>query len=219
MADQIDYFKKQYQVIVAGSRAQGKSGDGKIRLTYEQITDDWAVLLDQLHVDSAYIVGWSDGGIESLLMAIRHPKKVKMMAIMEANLQPDSTAVYPWAIKMVQLTEHYLDSMIAKRDTLNNFIPYKKLNDLLRKQLHISLTQIHTIQAATLVMAGDKDIIKEAHTLQIYQNLKKAWLCIFPGATLMVPQTAPELFNDAVERFFSEPYHRPDSKDLFTGKE
>jgi pimeloyl-ACP methyl ester carboxylesterase len=98
MANQIEYFKTKYKIIVADSRAQGKSSDTKARLTYEQITDDWAALLDQLHIDSAYFIGWSDGGIECLLMAIRHPDKVKMMAIMGANLQPDSSAVYDWLL-------------------------------------------------------------------------------------------------------------------------
>src|SRR6478736_5730639 len=51
MANQIEYFKTKYQVIVADSRAQGKSQDGPGRLTYEQITDDWAALLDLLKID------------------------------------------------------------------------------------------------------------------------------------------------------------------------
>ena len=215
MANQIEYFKTKYKIIVADSRAQGKSGDSKGRLTYEQITDDWAALLDQLHIDSAYFIGWSDGGIESLLMAIRHPEKVKMMAIMGANLQPDSSAVYPWAVKWVKNTAAIIDSMIAKKDTTQNYAQGKKLFDLLGKQPNISLADVHKIQAPTLVMGGDKDVIKEAHTLQIYQNIKKSWLCIFPGGTHMMPETDPELFNATVDRFFSKPYYRPDTKAIF----
>ncbi len=219
MANQIEYFKSKYKIIVADSRAQGKSSDSKARLTYEQITDDWAALLGQLHIDSAYFIGWSDGGIESLLMAIRHPNKVRMMAIMGANLQPDSSAVYNWAVKWVQQTAAYTDSMIAKKDTAYNYAQAKKLFDLLGNQPHIPLADVQRIKAPTLVMSGDKDVIKEAHTLQIYQNLQKAWLCIFPGATHMIPETDPDLFNATVEKFFSKPYYRPDTKELFGIKE
>lgn len=215
MANQIEYFKTKYKIIVADSRAQGKSEEGKGRLTYEQITDDWSALLDQLHIDSAYFIGWSDGGIESLLMAIRHPNKVKMMAIMGANLQPDSSAVYPWAVKWVKKNAALTDSMIAKKDTAYNYALIKKLFDLLGNQPHISLAEVQKIQAPTLVMGGDKDVIKEAHTMQIYQNLQKAWLCIFPGATHMIPETDPEIFNPTVEKFFSKPYYRPDTKTFF----
>jgi len=215
MANQVEYFKSKYKIIVADSRAQGKSGDTKDRLTYEQITDDWAALLDQLHIDSAYFIGWSDGGIESLLMAIRHPRKVRMMAVMGANLQPDSSAVYPWAVKWVQETAAFTDSMIVKKDTAYNYAVIKKLFGLLGQQPNISLADVQKIKAPTLVLAGDKDVIKEAHSLLIYQNLQKAWLCIFPGGTHMMPETDPELFNATVEKFFDKPYHRPDTKTLF----
>jgi pimeloyl-ACP methyl ester carboxylesterase len=215
MANQIDYFKTKYKIIVADSRAMGKSEEGTGRLTYEQITDDWAALLDELKIDSAYFIGWSDGGIESLMMGIRHPKKVKMMAVMGANLQPDSNAVYDWAVKWVRKTAAYTDSMIAKKDTAYNYRVIKKYFDLLGNQPHISLAQVQSIKAPTLVLGGDKDVIKEAHTLQIYQNLQKAWLCIFPGGTHMMPETDPELFNATVERFFSKPYYRPDTKTYF----
>jgi pimeloyl-ACP methyl ester carboxylesterase len=46
-------------------------------LSYEMMADDYAALLDAMKIDSAYVVGWSDGGINGLLMAIRHPEKVK----------------------------------------------------------------------------------------------------------------------------------------------
>ncbi|MBK7434955.1 MAG: alpha/beta hydrolase [Chitinophagaceae bacterium] len=215
MSNQIEYFKTKYRVIVADSRAQGRSGDGKGRLTYEQITDDWSAMLQSLKVDSAYFIGWSDGGIVSLLMGIRHPEKVKMMAVMGANLQPDSSAVYPWAVRWVKETDRFMDSMIAKKDTAYNYPLIKKYFDLLGNQPHISLAEVRSIQAPTLVLAGDKDVILEQHTLQIYQNLPKAWLCIFPGGTHMMPETDPELFNITVEKFFSKPYHRPDTKTFF----
>ena len=141
------------------------------------------------------------------------------MAIMGANLQPDNSAVYDWAIKMVQQSDKFLDSMIAKKDTTYNYGLYKKLNDLLGKQPHISLAQVQSITAPALVLAGDKDVIKEEHTLQIYQNLKKAWLCIFPGATHMIPESDPDIFNPVVARFFSQPYTRPDTKLVFGVKD
>ena len=84
---------KKYKVIIADSRAQGKSTDKGDSLTYEMMADDYAALLDAMKIDSAYVIGWSDGGINGLLLAIRHPKKVKKLATTGANLVPDTTAV------------------------------------------------------------------------------------------------------------------------------
>jgi homoserine acetyltransferase len=61
------------------------------------MADDYAALLDAMKIDSAYIVGWSDGGINGLLMAIRHPEKVKKAGNYRSKSRPDTTAV-PQAI-------------------------------------------------------------------------------------------------------------------------
>src|SRR5579872_967112 len=98
----IPYFSGKYRVIIADSRAQGKSADAGDSLTYEMMADDYSALLDQLHVDSADVIGWSDGGIDGLLLAIRHPEKVKKLAVTGANLWPDSTAVFQEVWDMVR---------------------------------------------------------------------------------------------------------------------
>jgi pimeloyl-ACP methyl ester carboxylesterase len=91
----IPYFSKKYMVIVADSRAQGKSVDGRDSLSFEMMADDFAALLDAMHVKSSYVIGWSDGGINALLLAMRHPEKVIKLASTGANLWPDSTALIP----------------------------------------------------------------------------------------------------------------------------
>jgi pimeloyl-ACP methyl ester carboxylesterase len=93
---QIPYFAKKYQVILADSRAQGKSNNDKDTLSYEMMSDDLNALMDQLKIKNANVIGWSDGGIEGLLLAMRNPDKVKMLAVTGANLWPDTTAVDPY---------------------------------------------------------------------------------------------------------------------------
>src|ERR1700676_1505990 len=92
----IPFFSRYYRVIAVDSRAHGNSKDPADSLTFEMMADDFNALLDSLHVDSCYVIGWSDGGINGLLLAIRHPDKVKKLAITGANLTPDTTAVDPW---------------------------------------------------------------------------------------------------------------------------
>ena len=59
------------------------------------MADDLNALLDTLRLDSCYVIGWSDGGINGLLLAIRHPKKVKKLAVTGANLWNDTSAIDP----------------------------------------------------------------------------------------------------------------------------
>jgi pimeloyl-ACP methyl ester carboxylesterase len=150
-----------------------------------------------------------------LLLAIRHPDKVAKLAIMGANLEPEGA--YEWAQTWVSQQQKTVDAMLAKHDTSQPWAVQKQYLDLLGKQPHIPLVKLKTISAPTLVMAGDRDVIRDEHTLQIFHALPKAHLCIFPGATHMIAWQNAELFNRTVEKFFRELFTRPDTKDLFLG--
>jgi pimeloyl-ACP methyl ester carboxylesterase len=212
MGYQIKFFARKYTVIAADSRGHGQSGPGAGRLTYEQIADDLNVLLDRLGLKSVYVLGWSDGGIVGLLLAIHHPDKVGKLAIMGANLDPKGA--YDWAFELANGKLKEIDAMIAKGDTSQPWARLKQYFDLLATQPNIPLESLKRVTAPTLVMAGDKDVIRDEHTLDIFHQLPKAHLAIFPGATHMIPWQDPELFNRTVDTFFAKPFARPDTKEL-----
>ena len=95
MAAQIEFFKTHRKVVAMDSRDHGRSSDSAGPITYEKMTDDLAALIDHLEGGPVDVVGWSDGGIEALLLGIRHPDKVKKLVAMAANLNPSTTALYP----------------------------------------------------------------------------------------------------------------------------
>ncbi|HSP88359.1 MAG TPA: alpha/beta hydrolase [Ignavibacteriaceae bacterium] len=206
MSNQIAYFKDNYKIIAADSREHGKSSGDNERLTYEKMAMDLVMLLDRLNIDSAFVVGWSDGGIIGLLMAINFPEKVKKLAICGANIEPDTSAVYSWTIDWLNEMNQKIDENIQKKDTTENWSLLKKYFDLLTNQPHIPLEDLKRIEAPTLVMSGDRDIIREKHTFKIYKNIPNSSLCIFPTSTHSVPLDDPDLFNWIVERFFNEEF-------------
>lgn len=200
---QIPYFSEKYKVIIADSRAQGKSTDIGDSLTYEMMADDYAALLDAMKIDSAYVIGWSDGGINGLLLAMRHPEKVKKLATTGANLVPDTTAVPQEIWDMVTPTLSMLKSKANKNEKEKSAL---KLYRLLVEQPHISLTDLQTIKCPVLVIGGDHDVIKEGHTMLIYKNIPKAYLWILPASGHSTPVVYKDDFNKVVDRFFSTPY-------------
>jgi pimeloyl-ACP methyl ester carboxylesterase len=200
---QVPYFAEKYKVIIADSRAQGKSYDIKDSLTYEMMADDYAALLDSLKTDSAYVIGWSDGGINGLLLSIRHPEKVKKLAVTGANLVPDTTAVPQQIWDLVSPSYNGLKA----KENKNPFekASYKLLR-LLVEQPHIPLSDLQKIQCPTLVIGGDHDVIKEEHTMLIYKNIPRAYLWILPASGHSTPIIYHEDFNKTVERFFMNSY-------------
>jgi len=200
---QIPYFDKKYKVIIADSRAQGNSTDKGDSLTYEMMADDYSALLDAMKIDSAYVIGWSDGGINALLLAIRHPEKVKKLASTGANLAPDTTAVPK------EVWDIALPTYIALKEKTSKTAQEKneyKLMRLLAEQPHIPLTDLQKISCPSLIIGGDHDVIKEEHTMLIYKNIPKAYLWILPGSGHSTPVFYKDDFNKVVDRFFSTPY-------------
>ena len=201
---QIPYFAKSYKVILADSRAQGKSADPGDSLSYEMMTDDLNALLDTLHLDSCNVIGWSDGGINGLLLAMRHPEKVKKLAVTGANLWPDSSAVdpfiYNWGIG-------YNDSLMKMKITpkVKND---RKLAHLLSYEPHIRTEQLKQIKCPTLVIGGDHDVLLPKHTLLIAASIAKSYLWILPNSGHSTPIYYKDQFNETVGNFFAMPYRK-----------
>ncbi|MET3025369.1 alpha/beta hydrolase [Flavobacterium sp. UW10123] len=211
MGNQIDYFKSKYRVIAVDSRGQGKSELKTDSLTYVQITKDMEGLVNHLKLDSISVIGWSDGGIVGLQMGISGKSKIKKIVTMGANLRPDSTAVNSYAIKDIQGMRKMVISKIKEKDTSENWNLLKQLSGLLVDQPNIPTKDLSKIKAKVLVVAGDRDIIRNEHTVEIFENLSKAQLCILPGETHFAPASNPEVFNAVANKFLSEPFKRPDS--------
>jgi pimeloyl-ACP methyl ester carboxylesterase len=203
---QIPEFSKNYEVILADNRAQGKSIDNGDSLSYEMMADDLNALLDSLHLDSCYIIGWSDGGINGLLLAIRHPGKVKKLAITGANLWPDTSAVDPFAYNLAM---NYNKELAAKTQT-DSIKNERKLAHLLSYEPHIRLEQLHNIKCPTLVIGGDHDIILPQHTMLIAQNITNSYLWIIPNSGHSTPIFKRDQFNKVVSDFFKTPYRTID---------
>ena len=202
---QIPYFMQKYKVIIADSRAQGKSIDLGDSLSYEMMADDYAALLTEMKIDSADVIGWSDGGINGLLLAIRHPEKVKKLAVTGANLGPDETAVNQDVEDMI--TPSY--NMIKNKTNKSAMEKAQwKLLRLLVEQPHIPLADLNSIKCPSLIIGGDHDILKPAHTLLIFQNIPNAYLWILPNSGHSTPIVYKDDFNKNVDTFFSSPYRK-----------
>lgn len=210
--NQIPFFAQHYKVIAADSRAQGKSHDAGDSISYEMMTDDLNALLDSLHEDSCYVVGWSDGGIEGLMLAIRHPDKVKKLAVTGANLTPDTSAVDAF---IYNITMQYNDSLskVPQTPAIKN---ERKLAHLLSYEPHISLESLHTIKCPALIIGGDHDVLLPKHTMLIADNIEKSYLWILPNSGHGTPAYKyKDLFNQTVYEFFKTPYKKIEGVDRF----
>ncbi|MBE9584309.1 alpha/beta hydrolase [Mucilaginibacter sp. JRF] len=213
---QIPYFAKNYQVIVADSRAQGKSVDTSDSLSYEMMADDLNALLDTLHLKSVNVFGWSDGGINALLLSLRHPDKVKKLALTGANLRPDTTAVDPQVYSMAMGWNRQIqDSLKLMKPPSAQLKNTAKVMHLLSYQPNIPASALHKINCPVLVIAGDHDVIKNSHTLEIAENIPNSYLWIIPNAGHATPIYKKDWFNNTLSDFFKKPYRKIEGEARF----
>ncbi len=212
---QIQRFSRSHRVIVTDSRAHGKSGDGEGALTYEQMAEDIAGVLEAARIGPVDIIGQSDGAILGLLLAIRHPKAVKKLVASGPNLRPDAEVLAGWFIPSTKQAVDTADAMLAKGDRSEAWQRIKRRNELMLNEPHISVASLRSIQSPTLVTGGDDDAILPEHFLEIFRALPHAQLAIFPGATHIVFYEQPDAYNVVVERFLRQPFTRPTTKESF----
>jgi len=210
-SNQIPFFAKNYKVIAVDSRAHGKSIDPSDSLTFEMMADDFNALLDSLHLDSCYVIGWSDGGINGLLLAIRHPDKVKKLAITGANLWADTTGLTPFVFNIIKQGTADLKKMAQTPEVKTKL----KISELDLYQPNIKLEQLQQIRCPTLVIGGDHDVIPVRHTVLIAENIPRAYLWIIPNSGHSTPIFKKDQFNTLVSEFFKNPYRKIEGNATF----
>ncbi|HLZ15466.1 MAG TPA: alpha/beta hydrolase [Cyclobacteriaceae bacterium] len=208
---QLPYFSKYFRVIMADSRAQGRSVDESDSLTYEMMADDFNALLDHLKIDSCYVVGWSDGGINALLLAMRHPKKVKKLAATGANLWPDTTALDSYAYRLISHDNDSIRKLAPDPQRKHR----AKLLQLMLDEPHIKVSQLHTISCPSLIIGGDHDVIRPVHTLIIAEAIPKSYLWIIPNSGHATPMVYRDEFNRVVKDFFKKPFRKIEGEHRF----
>lgn len=195
--NQIHEFSKRFKVIAVDTRGHGNSKDRSTGpLTYEMFAEDMRLLLDALKISKTDIVGWSDGGIIGIIMALKYPSYINKLAIMGANIFPK-----PGALKDIVFT--YIDELMEdvkhKRDHYS--VKQKRIYELLLNEPELTFEELKSIRSPTLVMAGENDHIEENHTKKIAKNIPRSKLMIFEKADHFAPFFAAVQFNKAVMDF------------------
>lgn len=166
----------QYRVIALDTRGHGKSGRGTQPLDFITLARDVAGVMEQLQVERAPIVGYSDGGNTALHLALYAPKQVAGLALLGANLHPRGI-VRRWQIP-IQLgyaacsaIARFYRPASPKRDILGLMVNHPRLTP----------EQIAAINAPALVIAGERDMVNRAHTEAIAGAIAGARLHILAG--------------------------------------
>ncbi|SFZ94915.1 Pimeloyl-ACP methyl ester carboxylesterase [Chryseobacterium limigenitum] len=195
--NQVYVFSKKYKVIIVDCRERGKSTYDKTKeLTFDIQVEDLKQFLDQQNIKKVKILGWSDGGILAILMALKYPDLIDKIACSGANIFPEGQK----DDELKDMRETLAQLIKENKDGKNDV--YIDLYNLDLKYPNLKYEDLKAIQCPSLIMAGDKDVIKTEHTVKIAESIPKGQLAIIPNSTHSVVVEKPELFNSLVIDFF-----------------
>lgn len=162
--DELIYkLKIDYTLYAIDSRNHGESSITN-DYTYESIAIDIYEFIEIMNLKDVTIIGFSDGAIISLLVALKDPKRLSKLILLGINLSPKD------------FKEDIYQSLINEYEKTK-----APLIKMMLEQPNISLTRLKTINTPTLLVAGENDLFKEESFQDIIQNMPNASLKIIKG--------------------------------------
>lgn len=200
-----------YRVIVPDSRAHGRSTDSEIALSYDLLTDDLVELMDHLEIDRAHVVGWSDGGVNGLNMAIRYPQRIGKLVAYGTNFHANGLPEH--AIEWIEeLSPETWPASLADQTYLSIAPDPSRMSVMLDKIRTMWLSQptwtaddLARIDAPVLVLEDSLgNAIRPEHTQAMVAAIAGAELILIHGTDHAAPQDQAATFNRLVLQFLRQ---------------
>ena len=192
---QIEYFKSDYRVIAIDTRGHGKSPRGDAPFTIRQFADDLYVFMVEMGIETAHILGFSDGGNIALCFALKYPERVKSLILNGANLDPKGVRFFD----QFPVEVGYRFAKIFVKRSVQQLKKTEMLG-LMVNDPYIDSAELSAIDVPALVIVGQKDMIRSDHSLLISQSLPKGEFVIIDGDHFCALNN-PKQFNEETRKF------------------
>lgn len=204
---QVKALRRHHRVIVVDSRGHGRSTRDATPYSYDLMADDVIALMDEWHIKQADIVGWSDGAVQALDIAMRYPDRVGKIVAFGANTNTDGSnpdieqnATFE---AFIERTGNEYAQLSPTPNEYDDFVA--QIGQMWGTQPNWTDEQLGTIQAEVLVLDGDHDeAIKLSHAEYIAMTIPHARLQILPDTSHFAFIQDPAAFNRAILQFLDD---------------
>jgi pimeloyl-ACP methyl ester carboxylesterase len=203
-ASQVATMSKNHKVIVADSRGHGRSTRTEEPYGYDLMASDYLALLDFLKIDKTALVGWSDGGIIGIDIAMSHPERLTRLYAQAANVTVDG--VDP-GVMTNKTFGAYIErcgvdykKLSKTPDQYDAFVT--QISHMWESQPNWTKEQLAKITTPTAIVTGDHDeAIKREHTEYMASVIPGAKLIILPNASHFAMLQAPDEYTQSALEF------------------
>jgi pimeloyl-ACP methyl ester carboxylesterase len=212
-AMQVPALAEGYRVYVPERRGHGRTSDAAGPITYEMMAADTAAFLDATGTGAANLVGWSDGAVVGMLVALRRPELVRKLVVIgqyfsfEGEVPEFRAMIDYWGTDLPEALHEVYDRVSP--DGPEHFpVVLEKMMRMWREEPDLAFSELAGVRAPVLLMQGDDDIVKVEHSAALAATLPEAQLAVVPGSSHMAPLEKPVLVNQLILDFLSD--HQPE---------
>lgn len=206
-ASQVADLARDHTVIVADSRGHGRSTRTEAPFGYDLMASDYLALLDYLHINKVALVGWSDGGIIGIDIAIHHPERLTKLFAQAANTRTDG--VKPDVLQNKTFAAYIERSGATYRrisptpDQYNAFV--NQISKMWDTEPNWSDDSLKSITTPTAIVLGDHDeAITRSHTDYLARTIPGAQLVILTDASHFAMLQDTQGYNRAIRDFIDQ---------------
>jgi pimeloyl-ACP methyl ester carboxylesterase len=183
----VPLFVPQFKVIAPEQMGHGRTADVVDRpFHYHDMAEDTVELMRRLAIGSAVIVGYSDGGIIGLDIAIHHPRRVASLVLTGANSRIDgyTAEAQAWARTFDPAAEPVSDTYARlSPDGPGHWPAFQaRLQRMWVSEPAFTREELARIAVPTLLVIGDGDIVTPEHAVEMFRTIPGARLCVVPNA-------------------------------------
>ena len=193
------------RVIVLDSRGHGRSSRNGTPFGYDRMASDVLALMDYLHLVRAAIVGWSDGAIIGLHIAIHHPDRVTRLYAFAANSNPSGVKDVGQSPVFTAFIARAATEYAQRSPTPARYGQLiTDIQHMWATQPDFTEAQLKGISVPVWIVDGDHDeAIRRANTDLMASLIPGAGELILPQVSHFAFLQDPAMFNQTLLKFLT----------------
>jgi pimeloyl-ACP methyl ester carboxylesterase len=193
-----------HRIVAFDRRGHGRTADTEAPFHYADMGEETVGVLKEVVGGPAHLIGFSDGGIIGLLVALDRPDLVRSLVLIGTNYHHDGIAPIdfdPESPVLAMIAAAYAE--LSPDGAVHFETVLEKTMALFETEPTLTLEDVARIGCPTLVLVGDDDAVTLDHTCSLFETLPNGQLAVVPAASHMVLLERPALVNQLVTEFLT----------------
>jgi pimeloyl-ACP methyl ester carboxylesterase len=192
-----------YRAVLIDSRGHGRSTRDERPFTYERMASDVVAVMDQLSIDRAAFIGWSDGACTALILADQAPQRAAGVFFFACNMDSSGTKAFEFTPAIGRCISRHRKDYESLSPTPDQFDAFAEdLGVMQQTQPNYTAEDLARVRVPVMVAQSEFDeFIKPEHAVYLARSIPNARYEFLPGVSHFAPLQRPEMFNQAILSF------------------